>query len=39
MSIYDASRDGKRFVFVMPSRGAALSPATIVLNWEQATRR
>jgi Tol biopolymer transport system component len=39
MSIYDATRDGKRFVFITPSQAAATSPATIVVNWEQAIRR
>lgn len=36
---YDVTRDGKRFVMIVPVEGAVPAPVTVVLNWEAALRK
>jgi Tol biopolymer transport system component len=36
---YDVSPDGKRFLLILPTAGAAAAPVTVVLNWESALKR
>jgi eukaryotic-like serine/threonine-protein kinase len=38
-SVYDVTRDGKRFVLITPGPAAVSAPATIVLNWEAALKK
>ncbi|SPF45128.1 Serine/threonine protein kinase [Candidatus Sulfopaludibacter sp. SbA4] len=36
---YDVTRDGKRFLMVVPAPGTTSAPATVVLNWQSGLRR
>jgi len=36
---YDVTRDGQRFLMVVPTAGVAAAPATVVLNWEAGLKR
>jgi Tol biopolymer transport system component len=36
---YDVTREGKRFLMVVPAAGVAAAPATVMLNWQEALRK
>jgi Tol biopolymer transport system component len=36
---YAVTNDGKRFLLVEPAAGEAVSPATVVLNWQQMLKK
>ena len=36
---YDVTRDGKRFLMVVPATGMGSAPMTVVLNWQEGLKR